>query len=46
MEYKSADLEKDELARFLGSLPPEQSEAVIGYIFGTRENLPEVARQK
>jgi len=34
------------LSRFLGSLPPEQSEAVIGYIFGTRENLPEVARQK
>jgi hypothetical protein len=44
MEYKSADQEKDELSRFLGSLPPEQSKAVIEYIFGTRETLPEFAR--
>jgi hypothetical protein len=45
MEYKSPDHEKDELSRFLGSLPPEQSKAVIEYIFGTRKNLPELARQ-
>jgi hypothetical protein len=46
MEYESANQEKDELSRFLSSLPPGQSKAVIEYIFGTRGNLPEFAPQE